>query len=135
MAKHNGATHVIDRTLSQEKVVEEVLKIAGSPVDLAYDGVSEAETIELSVAVLRKGGSLIVLQPGKNELVNSLTAPKGVKWTFVVALGSLERNQGALAGLWERLPELLADGSLQVSSTERPTTRAGADPFIPAYEG
>ena len=56
-----GAAHVIDRTLPVQKVIDEVLAIANGPVDLAYDVVSEDDTLAISGAVVRSHGQFVMV--------------------------------------------------------------------------
>lgn len=111
-----GATHVIDRTLPEEKIVEQVKAIVGGPVDISYDAVSTAETTKLSVAVLKPdGGRLVYVFFGQGALIAELTAGKNVEAVCARGLQTSERNLGALASLYAKLPELIKEKALKVS--------------------
>ena len=60
LAKAQGATHVIDRMLPQDQIVEQVKAIVGDLVDLSYETVVEDETIALSAAAVKPGGAALV---------------------------------------------------------------------------
>lgn len=117
LLKTFGATHVVDRKLSVEKIIAEIHAIAGGPVDLVYDTVSEDSTLALAEAAVRQGGQVVVVDPGKGELFQKLFGPKGVEWVIARGIQSSERNKGALAGLWRKLPGLLEEGVLKVRSS------------------
>lgn len=114
--KSYGATHVIDRKLSSDRIVEEVKIIAGGPVDLAYDAISEPDTLALSAAVLPQGGQFVYVLPDKEELVSRLVSEKNLKAVFAIAVQSLEKNRGALVDLYSKLPEYLEQGVIKVCS-------------------
>ena len=108
-----GATHVLDRKLPSEKIIEEVKAIAKGPVDLAYDGVSEEDTVKTATAVLRSGGQLVIVLPTAEGFIKDIIEEK--KMQLVSALGVMSGvNRGALAGLWEKFPELLEKGLIKV---------------------
>ncbi|TBU46513.1 GroES-like protein [Dichomitus squalens] len=107
-----GATHIIDRTLPSEKIIEEVQAIANGPVDLAYDAMSEEETLKISGAVLRTGGSLVVTLPGRDGLIKDVIEEK--KLQVASAMGIMTGpNRGALDDLWAVLPEWLEKGLIK----------------------
>ncbi|RPD53645.1 GroES-like protein [Lentinus tigrinus ALCF2SS1-7] len=118
LVKAYGATHVIDRKLSQDKIIEQVKAIAGGLVDLSYETVVEEETITLSAAAVRPGGQLVVVLPGKEPLIQKLTEPKDVQWVIARGLQSTEQNKGALLGLLRKLPELLEEGVIKPTPHE-----------------
>ncbi|KAI0705980.1 GroES-like protein [Cerioporus squamosus] len=113
-----GATHVIDRKLSEESTIAEIRAIAGGPVDLVYDAVSDDGTITLAAAAVQEGGQAVVVLPDKEELYKKLFDPKHVEWVIARGFQSSERNKGALAGLWRKLPELLEEGALKPTKYE-----------------
>ncbi|TFK83844.1 GroES-like protein, partial [Polyporus arcularius HHB13444] len=118
LVKLYGATHVVDRKLSEERTIAEVHAIAGGPVDLVYDAVSEDSTLHLAGAAVREGGQVVVVLPGQEELFKKLFDPKHVEWVIARGFQSSERNKGALAGLWKQLPELLKEGVLKPTKFE-----------------
>ncbi len=113
--KSCGATHVIDRKLPSDRIVEEVKAISGGPVDLTFDAVSELDTLrELAVPVLRQGGQLVYVFPAHEEVVKKLASEKGIEAVCSRAFQSSEQTRGALAGLYAKLPELLQQGLIKV---------------------
>ncbi len=108
-----GATHVLDRTLPSENILEEVQAIANGPVDLAFDAVSENDTLQLASAAVRFGGQLVVVLPGSEESIKDVIQEKKIQ--AVPAVGRMSGvNRGALDGLWEKLPEFLEKGLIKV---------------------
>ncbi|KAI1789677.1 GroES-like protein [Ganoderma leucocontextum] len=107
-----GATHVVDRTLPSERIVEQVKAIVNGPVDLAYDAVSEESTVKIAGAVLRSGGQLVVVLPNAAEFIKDDIEEKKIQ--AIQAQGVMSGvNRGALAGLWEKLPEFLEKGLIK----------------------
>ncbi len=123
LVKLYGATHVVDRKLSEQRTIAEVTAIAGGPVDLVYDAVSEDSTLHLAGAAVREGGQVVVVLPGQEELFKKLFDPKHVEWVIARGFQSSDRNKGALAGLWKKLPELLKEGVLKVCASPNAATR------------
>ena len=119
LAKAQGATHVIDRKLSQDQIVEQVKAIVGDLVDLSYETVVEDETIALSAAAVKPGGQLVAILPGKEPLIQQLSEPKNVQWIIARGLQSTEQNKGALLSLLLRLPELIDEGAIKVCLSGR----------------
>ena len=72
--KSYGATHVLDRSLPQDALVAEVLKIAGGPVSLVYDAISLPDTQAAGYALLVPNGKLlVVLPPGIKDTTEGRT--------------------------------------------------------------
>ncbi|RDX49043.1 NAD(P)-binding protein [Lentinus brumalis] len=118
LLKSQGATHVLDRKLPQDTIVEQVKAIAGDLVDLSYDTVVEDDTIALTAAAVKPGGQLVVSIHGKEELVTKLTKPKGIQWMIGRGLQSTEQNKGALSGLLRKLPGLIEEGVIKPTPHE-----------------
>ena len=53
------STHVLDRSLPQDALVAEVLKIAAGPVSLVYDAISLPDTQAVGYALLARNGQLL----------------------------------------------------------------------------
>ncbi|PIL36596.1 hypothetical protein GSI_00285 [Ganoderma sinense ZZ0214-1] len=107
-----GATHVLDRTLPSEKIIEEVKVIASGSVDLVYDAVSEESTVKLAGAVLRSGGQLVLVLASAEEPIKDIIQEKKIE--TVSAMGIMSgTNRGSLEGLWEKLPEFLEKGLIK----------------------
>ncbi len=131
LLKSQGATHVIDRKLPHDAIVEQVKAIAGGLVDLSYDTVVEEETITLSAAAVRPGGQLVVILPGKEQLLQKLSEPKDVQWIIARGLQSTEQNKGALSGLLQTLPDLINEGVIKVRlSCSFPATFLADEPSM-----
>ena len=110
-----GATHVIDRTLSSERIIEEVTAVANGPVDIAYDAVSEESTIKIAGAVLRSGSQLVHVFSGAEQLIKDIIEEKKIETAS--ALGVMSGvNRWSLIGLWEKLPEFLEKDFIKVRS-------------------
>jgi NADPH:quinone reductase-like Zn-dependent oxidoreductase len=88
MAKHFGAEVIATSSAANRDFVlslgadqhvdyqSQKLEEAVGPVDFVLDGVG-GETIDLSLEVLKEGGTIISLPSGKNELVAEKAAAKG----------------------------------------------------------
>ncbi|KAI0702756.1 GroES-like protein [Earliella scabrosa] len=118
LVKLYGATHVLDRKLPAEKLIGEIMAITGGPVDLVYDAVSEEETLIISVAVLRRGGQIAYVAHFREGFLKLFGAPKGLQ--SAAAQGSLlyERNRGSIAGLLDKLSDLLREGVIKPTPFE-----------------
>ena len=114
LVKEYGATHVIDRTLPTDKIVEEVTAIAGGPIDLVYDAVSSGDTPTIATGALRHGGQVVFVIPYQADALEKLKAEKAAQTIFAEGIMSYRRNQGAIPGLLQKLPELLEKGILKV---------------------
>lgn len=109
-----GATHVIDRTLPVEEIVEEVQTIADGPVGIVYDAVSEKSTLQLATAALRHGGQLVLVIPGAEVAIKDVIEEKKIH--IVSAMGRMSGvTQDALANFWKKLPECLEKSLIKVS--------------------
>ncbi|RPD53644.1 GroES-like protein [Lentinus tigrinus ALCF2SS1-7] len=114
LLKLYGATHVVDRKLSREDTIAEVRSIlAGGLVDLVYDAISEDSTLALAAAAVREGGQAVFVAPGQEGNLKKIFEARGVEWVIARGMLSSERNKGALAGLWRKLPDLLEEGALK----------------------
>ncbi|KAI0753649.1 chaperonin 10-like protein [Fomes fomentarius] len=118
LVKSYGATHVLDRKRPSEEIISEITRIAGGPVDVVYDAISEEDTLALSVAVARQAGQLVYTLGYKAELVQKLAAEKGLQ--TVAARASLldPKDRGSVDGLLEKLPQLLREGLLKPTPFE-----------------
>ena len=126
MLKSYGATHVVDRTLPPNELINDVKAIAGEYVDLAYDAISTQDTLELSGELLRPGGQLVFVVPGRGELIKDVIAQKKLRAICARGLLTLKQNRGALNSLLVKVPELLEQGLIRVraDSTSSPSIRA-----------
>lgn len=65
-----GATHVLDRKLSNAALIKRVRQLVGAPLTYIFDAVSIKETQEAAYALLAPGGTLAVVsrpQVGGND--------------------------------------------------------------------
>ncbi|KAJ7508956.1 GroES-like protein [Mycena galericulata] len=110
--KSLGATHVIDRqTVSAADVPAAVKKIAGAPIKIVYDAISEGETKEASFAALAEGGIGIAVLPGEDRNVD------GKKFFSIFGSTHAHREFGVI--LWKELPKQVADGVIVPNRVER----------------
>ncbi|KAJ7442735.1 chaperonin 10-like protein [Mycena galericulata] len=111
--KSLGATHVIDRReVSTAELPAAVKKIAGVPIKIVYDAISEDDTKEASFATLAEGGIAIAVHQGEDRNVDGKR--------FISIVGSttyIHREFGAL--LWKTLPKQLADGIIVPNRLEK----------------
>ena len=103
--------HVVDRTLPPNELINDVKAIAGEYVDLAYDAISTQDTLDLSGELLRLGGRLVFVVPGREELVEDVIAQKKLRAICARGLPMLKQNRGALDSPLVKVPELLEQGS------------------------
>lgn len=66
--KRQGATHVLDRNLSDEALLAEVQKIA-APIKVVLDAVSDPQTQNIAYRAVAPGGTLAILLPSTVERV------------------------------------------------------------------
>ncbi|KAI0702757.1 GroES-like protein [Earliella scabrosa] len=113
--KSYGATHVIDRTLPKEKIIEQVKAIAGDTVDVAFEAISDPETIGMCIDLLPPGGSVVVTLPDQPEIpaLSERATAKGAKLVPARGTITLPFNRGALATLFPLIPDLLQQGVLK----------------------
>lgn len=110
LLKTLGATHVIDRSLSPEKVIAETETIAQGPVRIVYDAVSDPETQELGYKIVAPGGLLVVVNP---VAITEQTADKEVILAFgTVHLPGKHREFGV--ELFQHLTKWFEEGTLKV---------------------
>ncbi|KAJ7442714.1 chaperonin 10-like protein [Mycena galericulata] len=111
--KSLGATHVIDRkTVSTADLPTAVKKIAGVPIKIVYDAISEEDTKEACFAILAKGGLAIAVLPGEIRNVD------GKRFISIIgATTHIHREFGVL--LWKTLPKQVADGVIVPNRVEK----------------
>lgn len=114
LIKSYGATHVIDRTLSTEKIIQEIKATTGGTVDIVYDAVTSEETVALGIEALREGGTLLVVLYHLDEFIKERSAPKKLLNVTARGIMTLPGNVGVLADLYAKLPETLERGIIRV---------------------
>jgi NADPH2:quinone reductase len=107
LLKKLGATHVIDRHLSEDAVVAKVHEVAGNDLSYALDAVNLPEGLGLALKALsgRSPGKVARLLP-----VGEVENTRGHELLDVLGL-FLYRNSGCVA-MWERLTDLVAAGAI-----------------------
>lgn len=110
--KSQGATHVLDRNLSDDALLAEVQKIATAPIKLVFDAVSEPKTQKVAYKAVAPGGTLaIVLVPA----VEAVDPEKRIVQTQGNTNIPQHRKLGA--SLYSKVTALLEEGALKVSAT------------------
>jgi NADPH2:quinone reductase len=102
-----GATHVIDRHLSEDAVVAKVHELAGNDLSYALDAVNMPEGLGLALRALsdRRPGKVARLLP-----VGKVEDARGHELLNVLGL-FLYRKPECVA-MWERLTDLVAAGAI-----------------------
>ncbi|KAJ7505083.1 chaperonin 10-like protein [Mycena galericulata] len=86
--------------------------IAGVPIKIVYDAISEEDTKEACFAILAKGGLAIAVLPGENRNVD------GKRFISIIgATTHIHREFGVL--LWKTLPKQVADGVIVPNRVEK----------------
>ncbi|KAJ7505085.1 GroES-like protein [Mycena galericulata] len=110
--KSLGATHVIDRkTISTADLPAAAKKIAGVPIKIVYDAISEEDTKEACFAILAKGGLAIAVLPGENRNVDGKR--------FISIIGTITHTHEFGVILWKTLPKQVADGVIVPNRVEK----------------
>ncbi|KAH8112680.1 GroES-like protein [Phellopilus nigrolimitatus] len=112
-----GATHVVDRNGGAKAVTA---ALAGTPVDLVYDAVSEPSTQTQGWDLLAPGGALVLVLDGKIEKVKVDKAKYPDKTLVDGVAGNVHLPCARKIGvsLYSKLTQLLGDGSIQPNRVE-----------------
>ncbi|CDO69948.1 hypothetical protein BN946_scf184836.g22 [Trametes cinnabarina] len=115
LLKSLGATHVLDRKLPADELVQEAWHAAGGPFDLVYDAVANEETLAAGYrATAGKGDFIYVLQnpiPGAEESSEK-------RLHFAHGLYTIPTSQEASKQMLAKLPELLERGDIKPNRPE-----------------
>ena len=109
-----GATHVLDRNLSQDELLSRIADItAGVPLTFAYDAVSEPDTQQIAFRALAPEGTLLITWT-KAISVAEEVADKGK--TIIQVFASVYVPEGREIGIamFKHLPGWLESGALEV---------------------
>ncbi|KIA75684.1 alcohol dehydrogenase [Aspergillus ustus] len=109
-----GATHIIDRHLGYETVLEEIQKIVGDDLVYAYDAVTppEGQLLALNALSSSKKGALARLLP-LGPVDESKVVGKKAGFEVRDVFGSSHWHPELARGFWERLPGFLLDGRIR----------------------
>ena len=112
-----GATHVLDRKLSPEATLAEIVRVTrGVPLAYAYDAISEKATQLLAYNALGDGGALVTTDPyGPSVLADHMRPGDGKRVARVRASLTAPENVEVGRELYKRLTEWLRTGVVVVS--------------------
>ncbi|KAJ6579224.1 chaperonin 10-like protein [Mycena vulgaris] len=111
--KSLGATHVVDRKeVSITDLPAVVQKIAGAPIKIVYDAISEDDTRAASVATLAEGGIAISVDMRAEEWNKD-----GKRSINIFGLPHSDRKFAGL--LWRQLSKQVADGTIVPNRVEK----------------
>ncbi|KAI0655699.1 GroES-like protein [Cubamyces menziesii] len=114
LLKGLGATHVLDRKLLSETLVQQVNEIAGGPASVVYDAISTTDTLSTAYQATAPGGDLVVVLhtpvPGAEENVKKIHIAFGVF--------HIPTNFALAKSLLSKLPELLESGEIKPNRAE-----------------
>ncbi|TBU21579.1 GroES-like protein [Dichomitus squalens] len=117
LLKSFGATHVLDRKLSDEEIEAQVTQIAGGSVDLVYDAVSVGGTFPLALALTAPGGNMLVVQVAPDKIVEE--ARKDGKTVHKIhGVFRTPINHEISRTLLAKLPDLLESGDIKPNRWE-----------------
>ncbi|KAI0822577.1 GroES-like protein [Trametes gibbosa] len=113
-----GATHVLDRSLPAETILENTHTLtSGAPLEVVLDAVSLPETQELAYNVLALGGALVVALP--DVIPSELKKPGDRKRVgFVRGVVHLPQNNTTGAELFKRVTGWLEQGLIRPNAFE-----------------
>ncbi|KAH9913693.1 GroES-like protein [Epithele typhae] len=110
-----GATHVVDRSLPPDALLEEVTKIAGKRADVVFDAISRPETQNAAYHLTASGGSVLLVCPNAIEEAQRVKREgegEAINVVDVHALPTLPANVGFGPELVRGFETLVAEESL-----------------------
>ncbi|EMD31500.1 hypothetical protein CERSUDRAFT_162941 [Gelatoporia subvermispora B] len=111
-----GATHVLDRNLSEAALVAEVAKIA-PVVEVVYDAISLASTQNPAYDIVAPGGTLVLVLPDQIDAAKKSAAPgKQIVNVFGNVNAPDRRKTGQT--LYSKLTALLEEGAIKPNRVE-----------------
>lgn len=110
--KSLGATHVIDRKLPLSELSQKVKEITSTPITVAYDAISGAETQAAAYEHLAPGGGLVLVLANAIDK-SKITPDKYVTHVFGSVQHPFWRDTGV--SLYSKLTQLLESGEIKVS--------------------
>lgn len=105
-----GATHVIDRKLSDDETIAAATKIAGGPIRFAYDAIASAATQQLAYDVVAPSGDLVITLPS----VITEKEGKNVHIAYFTGNVHLPKCRDLGVRLFAHLNALLSEGTIKV---------------------
>ncbi|EKM58603.1 uncharacterized protein PHACADRAFT_253061 [Phanerochaete carnosa HHB-10118-sp] len=113
--KSLGATHVIDRSIPHSDILTAIEQITSTPVMVAYDAISDADTQNLCYEVVAPGGQVVIGLPPAIE-TSKLTSGKRIVQVFGSAHVPEQRPVGI--SLYQKVTELVANGDIKPNNVE-----------------
>ncbi|KAG6810134.1 hypothetical protein H0H92_013166 [Tricholoma furcatifolium] len=102
-----GATDILDRNLSSDKLSAKISKIAKDPIQIIYDAVSSPDTQNMGYHLLAEGGKLVVL------LEPTITRETGKNVIRVMGIFTLHFSRELGVQLYSAMTNLLAEGLIK----------------------
>ncbi len=110
-----GATHVVDRRLPADVILEQLPGLAGGkPLEVVFDSVSDSNTQVLAYRAVPSGGQLVLVLP---DVIPAELKGGGEQKRIVMVRGSISfpHTQAAGVELFKHLTEWLEKGLIKVS--------------------
>ncbi|KIM93404.1 hypothetical protein OIDMADRAFT_137786 [Oidiodendron maius Zn] len=109
--KSLGATHVIDRHLSNAEIQSRVLQIVGNDLVYVFDAVTMDHTIAISLLSNRQKGTVAHLVPGEPDKTTKAEKQAGFESKQVIGSGHMLPDIGI--PFWKAVPQWLENGDLK----------------------
>ncbi|OCH89712.1 GroES-like protein [Obba rivulosa] len=112
-----GVTHVLDRNLSSDVLLAEIMKItAETPVEVVFDAFSRP-TPPSALDILAPGGTLVLVQPDPGDLGKEAAA-QGKKAVGVYGDVNVPDRRKTRQSLYAKLTALLESGEIKPTRVE-----------------
>ncbi|KAI0351740.1 GroES-like protein [Trametes cingulata] len=120
LLKSLGATHVLDRTLSNESILAELPKLTdGKPIALAFVTVLDPEALRLGRDALAPGGALATVSPVPGFVPEEISQPgAGKRVGYVYGSGILPYYRDTTVALYKQIPGWLEKGLIKPNPIE-----------------
>jgi len=109
-----GATHTLDRKLTNSELTQEIKEITSDPIRIVFDVVSSVDTQNLGYDLLSYNGHLILSLP---SLIDESKQVPEKEITFVIGNVHLEPHRKFGADFYSHLTDLLAVGDIKPIKT------------------
>ncbi|OJT14986.1 Protein TOXD [Trametes pubescens] len=113
-----GATHVVDRRLPADVILEQLPGLAGGkPLEVVFDSVSDSNTQVLAYRAVPSGGQLVLVLP---DVIPAELKGGGEQKRIVMVRGSISfpHTQAAGVELFKHLTEWLEKGLIKPNAFE-----------------